>query len=361
MAAPLGPSEVQARLADAAGGGMLRFDRFVEIALYSEGGFYHSHESPLGRHGSFYTAAHASPLFGATLARRLCAERERLGAKRAFRVVEVGPGDGTLALDVARALPADGPRWRWSFVERSLSLRSLLEDRIRREGAPTPVTFDFATSIGNEGTFVGAVVGNEFLDAQPFRRVVRRSAEWRELGVRSSGSAWEWAESEGPTVIPGEALPEAEEGTRYDLLERAEGFVREVADFLAEGAAIFLDYGASTTELIRGHPDGTLAAVRSHRPVPPLEAPGSADLSAFVDFSRVRTAAARAGLRERAFRKQSEALGEWGFAPLLDAAVERAEGAEEGVRIRLAAKNLLFGFETFSALELEAPGTTVTS
>ncbi|MCI4324510.1 MAG: SAM-dependent methyltransferase [Thermoplasmata archaeon] len=361
MAAPPGPPEVQARLLAAAAGGILRFDRFVEIALYSEGGFYRSRESPLGRHGSFYTAAHASPLFGAALARRLCAERERLGAKRPFRVVEVGPGDGTLALDVARSLPTDGPRWRWTFVERSPTLRALLEERIRREAVGSPVAFDFAPSLGGEGAIVGAVVGNEFLDAQPFRRVVRHPGEWRELGVRWSGSSWEWAEGDGPTVVPGEPLPDAEGGTRYELLERAEGFVREVADSLAEGTAIFLDYGASTTELVRGHPGGTLAAVRGHHPVPPLEAPGSADLSAFVDFSRLRAAAARAGLRERAFRSQAEALGEWGIGPLIEGAVEKAESAEEGVRIRLAAKNLLFGFETFSVLELEAPGPTVMS
>jgi SAM-dependent MidA family methyltransferase len=361
MAAPLGPPEVQVRLLEAAAGGVLRFDRFVEIALYSEGGFYHAADSPLGRHGSFYTAAHATPLFGATVARRLCAEGERLGATRPFRVVEVGPGDGTLALDVARALPADRPRWRWTFVERSPTLRAMLKERVQREAGRTPVDFDFSPSVGSEGTFVGAVFGNEYLDAQPFRRVVRRSGEWRELGVRWTGVAWEWAEGEAPALVPGESLPEAEEGTRYDLLERAEGFVREVADFLAEGAAIFLDYGASTTELLRGHPSGTLAAVRAHQTVPALDAPGSADLSAFVDFSRTRSAAVRAGFHERAFRSQAEALGEWGFGPLLEAAVERAEGAEEGVRIRLAAKNLLFGFPTFSALELEAPGTSATS
>lgn len=356
MAAALGPPEVQARLLAAADGGLLRFDRFVEIALYSTGGFYDSSTAPLGRHGSFYTAAHASPLFGATLARRLLAERERLGAKRPFRVIEVGPGDGTLALDTARGLPPDGPRWRWTFVERSPRIRSALAERARRDGVGTPVDFDFAPSLGGEGAVVGAVVGNEFLDAQPFRRVVRAAGEWRELGVRWTGDRWDWAEGEGPAAIPGEPFPDAEAGTRAELLERAEGFVREVGDSLAEGVAIFFDYGAGTDELVRGHPRGTLAAVRAHQPVEPLEAPGSADLSAFVDFSRIRSAAQRAGLRERAFQRQAMALGEWGLGPLLETAVDRAETAEEGVRIRLAAKNLLFGFDTFYALELEAPG-----
>jgi NADH dehydrogenase [ubiquinone] 1 alpha subcomplex assembly factor 7 len=356
MAAPPGPPEVHARLLAAASDGYLRFDRFVEIALYSPGGFYDSADAPLGPDGSFYTASHASPLFGATLARRLLAERERLGSAPTFRVVEVGPGDGTLALDAARSFPPSGPRWRWTFVERSPTLRAALEARLERDARGTPVDFDFAPSLSEEGTMFGVVVANELLDAVPFRRLVFRSAEWRELGVRWTGARWEWAESEGPASIPGDPLPPAAEGTQYELLERAEGYVREVADYLGEGVAIFLDFGATTEELVRGHPMGTLAAVRGHRPVDPLAAPGTSDLSAFVDLTRLRSAARRAGFTERAFRKQSEALGEWGFAPLLEAAVDRSTSPEEAVKVRLAAKNLLFGFETFYALELEAPG-----
>ncbi|HKV90734.1 MAG TPA: SAM-dependent methyltransferase, partial [Thermoplasmata archaeon] len=158
MAGAAAADAVQARLRAAAGDGVLRFDRFVEIALYSPGGFYDSAALPLGTEGSFYTAAHTTPLFGATLARRLAAERERLGVGSPFRVVELGPGDGTLALDAARALPPGGARWEWTFVERSARLRTLLADRIAREAGGTPVTFDFMDALSARGTFAGAVV-----------------------------------------------------------------------------------------------------------------------------------------------------------------------------------------------------------
>jgi SAM-dependent MidA family methyltransferase len=361
MAVANGPDEVVRRLRAEAGEGILRFDRFVETALYSPGGFYDSDAPPLGREGSFYTAAHVTPLFGAALGRRLRREQERIGEGRAFRVVEVGPGDGTLAFDVARTLPSSGPRWTWTFVERSRSLRSALEARVRSDAAGLPVDFDFSDSVGERGTFDGAVVANEFLDALPFRRVVRRSGEWVELGVRWTGERFDWADDGAPARIPGEPLPSADDGTRYELLERAEGFVREVADHLADGVAIFLDYGADTEELLRGHPMGTLAALRGHRTTDPLDLPGSSDLSAFVDFARIRSSAARAGLVERAFRRQAEALGDWGFGELLEAAVASAEGAEAVVRLRLAAKNLLFGFDTFRVLELASGGPGATS
>jgi SAM-dependent MidA family methyltransferase len=351
-----GADPVGARLRAAAAGGPLRFDRFVEIALYAPGGFYDRPVPPLGREGAFYTAAHTTPLLGATLADHLVAERARRPDRGPFRIVEVGPGDGTLALDTARALPAGDSRWTWSFVERSPTLRANLSERIAREGVGTAVDFEFQESVGVNGSFRGVVIANELLDALPFRRLVRRGGAWRELGVREEGGGWTWAEMDATPTVVGEPLPEAKEGTRYDLIDRAEGFVREVADALSFGSAIVFDYGATTDELLRGHSAGSLAAVRDHRAVDPLETPGTADLSAFVDFTRVRWAARQAGWAERSFRGQAEALGAWGFGPRLEAAVARAASPEEGVRLRLAAKNLLFGFETFHVLELEAGG-----
>src|SRR5208283_6157400 len=104
---------------------------------------------------------------------------------------------------------------------------------------------------------------------------------------------------------------------------------------------------------VTAHRSGTLTAVRRHRFVDdPFAEPGTSDLSVFVNFTRVRAAAARAGLREVAFRRQAEALGEWGFPRLLEEAIRAAPSTEAEVRTRLAAKNLLFGFERFCALEL---------
>jgi len=93
--------------------------------------------------------------------------------------------------------------------------------------------------------------------------------------------------------------------------------------------------------------------VRGHRSVrDPLATPGATDLSVFVNFTRVRAVATAAGLQELAFRRQAEALGDWGFPRLLEEALRAAPSAEAEVRVRLSAKNLLFGFERFRALEL---------
>ena len=158
-------------------------------------------------------------------------------------------------------------------------------------------------------------------------------------------------------AVPSPELPHGvPEGTVLEVSPMAEAVVREVADHLTAGLALFLDFGMEQSELVAAHPSGTLAAVRKHQPVDdPLDDPGSADLSAFVNFDRIRAVARASGLREVAFRRQAEALGEWGLPTLLERAVRTAPSDELRVRTHLAAKNLMFGFDRFHVLELAPP------
>jgi SAM-dependent MidA family methyltransferase len=338
--------------------GFLPFDQFMEIALYEEAdGFYERRRSPLGPGGEFYTAAHVHPIFGATLGQRIRAVRAALGNPRPFPVMELGPGDGTLAADIAHTLARDPPGLEYVLVDRSSSRLREAEAKLREKPGSIPVRT--SESVGADGPFVGVIIANEFLDAQPARRLRWSGADWRELGIRVRDGTVEPAEGELLRAVPGPALPTPEKpDVVFEFSPLAEGTVREVADHLSEGSAIFLDYGMEESELLLGHPGGTLAAVRDHRFLEnPLDSPGTADLSTFVNFSRIRRSANSGGLREVSFRSQAESLGTWGFPEVLDSAVRSAGSPEAEVRLRLAAKNLLFGFDRFRVLELAPPGT----
>ncbi len=343
--------------------GFVPFDRFMAIALYTpEVGYYSQPTSPLGPAGDFYTAAHVHPLFGATIAARVRAVRNAVAADRPFRVVELGPGDGTLArtvLDALAAGPQGSRELEYVLVERAPARAAEALARAEPAAVAAGVRLRLAASMGDEGPALGVVIANEVLDAQPVRRIRWDGGTWRELGVRLEGDRALPAESDLVRPVPPPALPVGPEpGVILEVSPLAESLVREVADHLIAGTFLLLDYGMEEAELLRGHPRGTLASVRGHRVVSDAyDAPGSADLSAFVNFSRVRECARRSGLVEVANCSQAEALASWGFPTLLDEAIRRARSSEEEVRTRLAAKNLLFGFERFRALEL-APAST---
>ncbi len=350
---------VWARLVDLAGeDGFLPFDIFTEVALYEPyAGYYERTEHVPGPKGDFYTAPQVNPLFGRALARRILSVHRSLGSPKSFRIVELGSGDGALALSILTELlrkGADAVHWEYVLAERSSALRKRCSERLASLEATPGWSYRFSEGVASLGPFKGFVLANEYLDAQPHRRIVWREKSWRELGVRLEGTHASWEERPlGPGFGPPPLPTPITDPTILEISGSAEGIVREVGDNLSAGLAILIDYGYEQDELLGAHSSGTLAGVRAHRDAPnPLATPGRLDLSCFVNFTRIRAVAQGAGLREITFSRQAEALAAWGFAELLDEAVRAAGSSEEEVKIRLGAKNLLFGFENFRVLEL---------
>jgi len=80
-------------------------------------------------------------------------------------------------------------------------------------------------------------------------------------------------------------------GTIVELCTAATALAASLAERLRRqpGAALFIDYGYDQSSA-----SSTLAAISEHQPAGILDAPGTADLSAYVDFGAF-AAAARAG------------------------------------------------------------------
>lgn len=345
--------------AAAEGDGFLPFDQFMEISLYDPGrGFYDRTSTRLGREGDFYTAAHVHGLFGATLASHFQQIRSSEGSPRRFPIVEVGPGDGTLAADIRTALRTGRVRdtgWEYVFVERSAALRAAIETRL---GPPSPgeMPWRFSPSVASEGPFRGILLANELLDAFPFQRWVKRAAGWAEMGVLvpSEGAIRTEVRTPERTRLPDGLPSDAPDDTVLEISPAMESWIRELGDNLAGGRALLIDYGDEEGALISRGRGGTLEAIRDHRSVDPLSRPGTADISAWVNFTRLRRAAHLAGLEEGFYGPLSEALIAWGIDEVRSR-MEADAGPVESTKLRLAQKSFLFGFSTFKVLEL-TPG-----
>lgn len=345
--------------AAADGEGFLPFDRFMEIALYDPGrGFYDRAATRLGRAGDFYTGPHVHGLFGATLGAHFREIRQLEGSPNGFPIVEVGPGDGTLARDVRDALTrseADASGWEYVLVERSASLRLAIESRL---GPSTSgqVPWRFASSLASMGPLRGIILANELLDAFPFRRFQSTPGGWAEIGVvvPAEGPIRTALRAPDRTDAPSDLPTGVPSGAVLEVSLVMEAWIRELADHLVGGRVVLIDYGDEEEPLLRKGAAGTLEAIREHRSVDPLSRPGTADLSAWVNFTRVRRAAAAAGLRENAYGSLAEAMIRWGVDQVR-ATWEASLDPVETVKLQLAQKSFLFGFGTFKVLEL-SPG-----
>jgi len=250
--------------------GSLRFDAFVEVALFHPGsGYYTSDRDRVGpRRGTdFTTAAALGPIFGELIAE---AAAGILGDTRDHVLVELGaePGPSVFA-DVA---------------ERFAALQ------VCRLGDALDIP---ARSV---------LVANELLDAQPFRRLRFLSGRWVDLGVSilHDGSLAETVYGE-PSDVPGRALVDTlpnpwHEGATLDISLAAETLLKRLLGGTWSGLAIFLDYGKPLPDLLEGSPQGTARAYRNHALYHDLLAhPGEQDLTCHVAWDRLAAVMAEAG------------------------------------------------------------------
>jgi SAM-dependent MidA family methyltransferase len=137
----------------------------------------------------------------------------------------------------------------------------------------------FVASADELEPFEGAVIANEVLDALPFRLV----EDGREVWVGLDGDRFRADLRETDLDVPGRGRV----AVRPGLAAFVTGLVRP----LTAGRVLIADYGAdgpgdAVRTYIGGQPGGD-----------PLQAPGTQDITADVDFAVVRSAVLQAGLK----------------------------------------------------------------
>ena len=251
--------------------GPMPFVRYMDLALYDPaGGYYRGPEARPGRAGDFITAPEAHPIFGRAVARVLDETWRRLGEPARFVVREHGAGDGTLALAILDGLRREGSGLeRASRTSRSRSSRAARGDRLATGDAGWADILTGPAAVAEP--IVGAVLGNEVLDALPVHRVRRREDALVELAVGLDGEQLVEVEIEPTTPALGERLVsegvELVDGQTAEICLALDRWVGDAAAGLARGLLLLIDYGAIATELydpVRRR-DGTLRAYLRHR------------------------------------------------------------------------------------------------
>jgi len=251
---------------------MERLDAFMARA---NAAYYANHDP----YADFATAPEISQAFGEVLGLWAAVVWQSMGSPRPVILAEAGPGRGTLMADALRAVTRMVPDFagalRLHLVETSPRLRAIQAERL------PDATWHDAIETLPEGPLL--LIANEFLDALPIRQFVRRGAGWTERFVVNG--AFVEQSVDGPQL-------EAAEGEVVEIAEVGQSIVAKLASRIASqgGSALFVDYGPTESA-----PGDSLQALRSGQPADPLATPGSADLTAHVDFQVLAGVARAAG------------------------------------------------------------------
>jgi NADH dehydrogenase [ubiquinone] 1 alpha subcomplex assembly factor 7 len=355
MADELSPLETEIRRLIGIAGPM-PVAEYMRLCLTHPQYGYYINRDPLGGGGDFITSPEISQMFGELIGLWMAAVWRQMGKPENVRIIELGPGRGTMMHDALRAAKVvDGFRSAAvvHLVEVSPALQRVQERRL--EDLDVAVLWHAALDQVPGGPSI--LVANEFIDALPVHQAVKQDDGWHERTVDIGPDGHLFiAATRDPlphfeTSMP-RALRQAPVGAIYEW--RADDFALELGRRMrSDSAALIVDYGHDHYGL-----GDTLQAVAGHSFTDPLRAPGKADLTAHVDFEALAQCAESMGARIHGPIRQRDLFLRLGIetrAAALKASAPRKAADIELAFSRLIADGARGMGELFKAIAVAAP------
>ncbi|MGJ5206739.1 class I SAM-dependent methyltransferase [Bradyrhizobium sp. HKCCYLR20261] len=285
--------------------------RYMELCLmHPEHGYYISRD-PLGREGDFTTAPEVSQMFGELLGLWAASIWKAAGSPQEFRLIELGPGRGTMMSDALRALRVLPPLYQ------TISVHLVEINPVLREKQKATLTglrnVNWHESFDEVPDGPSVIFANEYFDVLPVHQMVRRETGWHERVVElDEEENFVYGTAADPTpgfeLLLSPLVRAAPAGAIFEW--RPDTQMMAIARRLREqrGAAVIIDYGH-----VRSDVGDTFQAIARHSFADPLKTPGLADITAHVDFDALSRTAEAVGARVHGPITQGEFLQRLGI------------------------------------------------
>lgn len=319
----------------------ITFAEFMDMALYHpEYGYYSSHAVKIGfKDSDFFTSPNLCSDFGELLAEQFLQMWEILGKPIPFSLVEMGAGQGLLALHILKYHQLHYPDFfaalEYIIVEKSPALRQEQQQRLQ----DFPVRWCNLEDIP-PNAIAGCFFSNELVDAFPVHQFILETGELREIYVTTSNLTLQPPSNESfsPPLI-GEGLGERSnfafvevtgepstlqlaeyldlleidltqsaypDGYRSEINLAALDWLSIVADRLQRGYVLTIDYGHPASRYYNPRrSQGTLQCYYQHRfHDNPYINIGRQDITAHVDFTALERWGEKYNLKNIGFIQQ---------------------------------------------------------
>jgi NADH dehydrogenase [ubiquinone] 1 alpha subcomplex assembly factor 7 len=280
--------------------------RYMELCLTHPSYGYYISRDPLGREGDFTTSPEVSQMFGELLGLWVGSVWKAIGSPSLLRLIELGPGRGTLMVDALRALRVLPPLYQ------ALSIHLVEINPVLREKQKAALSgvriIAWHDSIDQVPNGPAVILANEYFDVLPIHQAVKRETGWHERTVEIDDGgklAFGFAPDPMPRfeVLLPPLVRAAPIGAVFEW--RSDTEIMKIATRMRDqgGAALIIDYGH-----VRSDAGDTFQAIARHSFADPLKNPGQADVTAHVDFQALARAAEDLGARVHGPVPQGEFL-----------------------------------------------------
>ncbi|WP_414541172.1 class I SAM-dependent methyltransferase [Nostoc sp. CCY0012] len=297
----------------------ITFAEYMDLALYHpEYGYYSSNAVKIGfKDGDFFTSPSLGTDFGELLAVQFVQMWGILGRPVPFSVVEMGAGQGILALHILSYLHLHHPDLfevlEYVIVEKSPGLRQEQQQCLQN----FPVRWCNLADIPTDA-ITGCFFSNELVDALPVHQFILEDGEVREVYVTTGDEGDTlFVEVTGEVSTPRlreyfnlvgiDLAPNVyEDGYRSEINLAALDWLSIVADRLQRGYVLTIDYGHPAHRYYNPRrSQGTLQCYYQHRyHNNPYINIGQQDITAHVDFTALERWGEQCGLENLGFIQQ---------------------------------------------------------
>jgi SAM-dependent MidA family methyltransferase len=274
--------------------GPIPVSEYMSLCLaHPEHGYYMKRD-PLGKDGDFITSPEISQVFGELLGLWIANQWEKQGRPKAT-LLEMGPGRGTLMVDALRAT-RNIKGFHDAISVRLLEISPALKQKQWQALAGKHPDIGWLETIDSLPEMPMFFLANEFFDALPIRQFAWQNEKWHERYVGMDGDQLKFVIPAKAGIQPSKKLDprfRGDDGAIIEVCESALIILNTLAHHITKhsGAGLIIDYG-----YLEGSGD-TLQAMRRHQYFEIFSKPGSADLTAHVDFTALKEAAEKAGAK----------------------------------------------------------------
>ena len=257
-------------------------DEFVEKALYERDIGYYSNKIPFGSKGDFITAPTISNLFSEIIGIWIVSTWERLGKPKKLNLVELGPGDGSLAkvlIYTFEKFPKFNKAIKIFLYEKSQLLKDVQRKKINNSRVKWIKNFNFI----NKGPVI--FFGNEFFDAIPIKQFFKKNEGWVERFVELKNSKKAEFKEQKINITKLEHSLNFEISKNQKIIEYSPEtfkYLKSICEIIQRngGGMLIIDYGYLGSKM-----QETLQAVNNHKYSDVLENIGDSDITYNISFN----------------------------------------------------------------------------
>jgi SAM-dependent MidA family methyltransferase len=294
----------------------ITFAEFMELALYHpQYGYYTTKAVEIGAQGDFFTSPHLGKDFGELLAVQFVQMWEILGQPAPFTLVEMGAGQGILAVDILKYLYKHYREFfdalQYIIVEVSPGLKQQQQQLL--QGVADKVKWCSLDEIPSN-SIIGCTFSNELVDAMPVHLFSLEDGQLGEIYVTLAQDDTFIEVCNAPSTpkiaqyfdLVGVNLAQLASNYRSEINLAAIEWLSKVAQKLQQGYLLTIDYGYTAARYYNPmRSQGTLQCYYRHGyHNDPYINIGNQDITAHVDFTALERWGEQCGLNNLGFTQQ---------------------------------------------------------